>query len=78
VRTVHRDVGSGGCFGANPLRQHLGLGKASVVKELTITWPRDKKQVVLKDVPIDRTIRIVEGKDGFVQLARKPLVLGGK
>ncbi len=78
VRTVHRDVGSGGCFGANPLRQHLGLGKASVVKELTITWPRDRKQVVLKDVPIDRTIRIVEGKDGFVELPRKPVVLGGK
>jgi hypothetical protein len=49
-----------------------------VVKELTITWPRDRKQVVLKDVPVDRTIRIVEGKDGFVELPRKPVVLGGK
>ncbi|MFO1031444.1 MAG: CRTAC1 family protein [Planctomycetota bacterium] len=78
VRTVHRDVGSGGCFGANPLRQHLGLGKAAVVKTLTITWPRDQKQVVLKDVPVDRTIRIVEGQDGFTELPRKPVVLGGK
>ena len=77
-RSVHRDVGSGGCFGANPLRQHLGLGKATVCKRLVITWPRDGKRQELKDVPIDRTIRIVEGKDGFTELALKPVVLGGR
>jgi hypothetical protein len=76
-RTVHRDVGSGGCFGANPLRQHLGLGQANVVKSLTITWPRDRKQVVLRDLPVDRTIRIVEGTDGFAELPRKATRLGG-
>ncbi|MFY9343813.1 MAG: CRTAC1 family protein [Planctomycetota bacterium] len=78
VRSVHRDVGSGGCFGANPLRQHLGLGKATAVKTLTIRWPRDGKQQVLRDLPIDRTIRIVEGQDGFSELHLKPVALGGK
>lgn len=77
-RSVHLDVGSGGSFGANPLRQHVGLGKATLVKTLTIRWPRDRKEQVLRDVPIDRTIRIVEGKDGFTELALKRTVLGGK
>jgi hypothetical protein len=74
---VHRDVSSGGCFGANPLRQHLGLGQAKVVQTLTIRWPRDGKEQVLRDVPAGRTIRIVEGKDGFTELALKPVRLGG-
>jgi hypothetical protein len=77
-RSVHRDVGSGGCFGANPLRQQLGLGKATVVKRLVVTWPRDRKQQELRDVPVDRVIRIVEGKDGFVEIPRKPVVFGDR
>jgi hypothetical protein len=76
-RSVHRDVGSGGCFGANPLRQHLGLGQAKSVKTLTIRWPRDGKTQVLHDLPVGRTIRIVEGKDGFTELVLKPVKLGG-
>ena len=75
-RTVWREVGSGGCFGANPLRQHLGLGTATVVKTLTVIWPRDGKQTVLEAVPADRTIRIVEGQPGSTELPRRPVQLG--
>jgi hypothetical protein len=77
-RTVHREVGTGGCFGANPLRQHLGLGQATVVRTLTITWPRDGKQQVLQDVPCDRVIRVVEGEDRWTELPQTKVVLGGR
>ena len=77
-RSVHRDVSSGGCFGANPLRQHLGLGQAKAVQTLTIRWPRNGKLQVLRDLPAGRTIRIVEGKDGWSELGLKPVQLGGK
>ena len=77
-RSVHREVGSGGCFGANPLRQHLGLGQAKVVKTLEVRWPRSGKTQTLHDVPIDRTIRIVEGQDGFTGIALPKTVLGGR
>jgi hypothetical protein len=77
-RSVYREVGSGGCFGANPLRQTLGLGKATAVKTLEIRWPRSRKVQTLRDVPIDRTIRVVEGRDGFEAVALPRTVLGGK
>lgn len=77
-RSVYREVGSGGCFGANPLRQTLGLGKANVVDVLEVRWPRSGKVQTLRDVPVDRTIRIVEGEDGFTEIALPRTVLGGK
>jgi hypothetical protein len=77
-RSVYREVGSGGCFGANPLRQHLGLGKATVVKSLEVRWPRSGRTQVLRDVAADRTIRIVEGTDGCTDVALPKARLGGK
>ena len=39
IRTIHRTVGSGGSFGASPLAQHIGLGKAARIVDLEIWWP---------------------------------------
>ena len=77
-RSVYREVGSGGSFGANPLRQHLGLGQATVVKTLEIRWPRSRAVQTLRDVPVDRTIRVVEGQDGFTEVTLARTTLGGK
>jgi hypothetical protein len=77
-RSIWRHVGSGGCFGANPLRQHLGLGKATRVQRLEIRWPRSREVQVLHDLPVDRTIRVVEGKDGCEEVALPRTVLGGR
>ncbi|MEJ1240625.1 FG-GAP-like repeat-containing protein [Chryseolinea sp. T2] len=38
VRHVFRDVNSGGSFGASPLRQHIGIGQASVIDAIEINW----------------------------------------
>src|SRR6185369_14670727 len=38
-RMICRTVGTGGSFGANPLRQEIGLGQASAIKRAEITWP---------------------------------------
>src|SRR6185437_7377984 len=37
--TVHRHVSSGSSFGANPLRQTIGLAKATRVESLEVYWP---------------------------------------
>lgn len=39
TRSIHRSVGSGGSFGASPLRQEIGLGRAEGVEEIRIRWP---------------------------------------
>jgi hypothetical protein len=77
-RSVYRHVKSGGCFGANPLRQVLGLGKADKVKTLEVLWPRTGKTQTVSDVPKGHMIRIVEGKDGYTTVPLARTVLGGK
>ena len=76
-RTIYRHVNSGGSFGANPLRQTLGLGRASAVERLEIVWPTGKTQT-LTGVPVDRTIRVVEGESSYTTLPLKRLTLKGR
>ncbi len=38
-RRIHRAAGTGGSFGANPLRQEIGLGRATRIESLEIRWP---------------------------------------
>jgi len=59
-RSVHRTVNSGGSFGANPLEQHIGLGKAEKIDVLEIYWPTSDTTQTFRDVPVDRALRIVE------------------
>ncbi|MEM9293315.1 MAG: FG-GAP-like repeat-containing protein [Acidobacteriota bacterium] len=37
-RSIYATVGSGGTFGASPLRQNIGLGDAESVESITVTW----------------------------------------
>jgi hypothetical protein len=67
-RSVYRTVGTGGSFGANPMRQHLGLGKAAAVDRLEIFWPVTGETQVLRDVPGGQLIRVTEGQDGWERI----------
>jgi hypothetical protein len=68
-RNVCKDVNSGGSFGANPLRQHLGVGSATVIDSLEIRWPGRVGGVgaatgltqVFRNVGVDQFLRIAEG-----------------
>ena len=61
TRSVFRHVNSGGSFGANPLRQTLGLGTATQVKRLIVRWPTSDTQQVFHDLPVDALVTVVEG-----------------
>ena len=61
-RSVYRRVSTGGSFGANPLRQQIGLGKAEKLERLEIYWPTSKTTQVFTDIPMDRFVHIVEGE----------------
>lgn len=61
-RFVYRHVNSGGSFGANPLRQQIGIGAATMVEELQIEWPDDARSVqIFQHIAADQVIRITEG-----------------
>ena len=63
-RTIFRWVNSGGSFGANPLRQEIGLGKAQRVKRLEIYWPTSDTTQTFSNVQVDRSLEITEEESG--------------
>ncbi len=74
-RSIYKHVNSGGTFGANPLRQTIGLGKASRIESLEILWPTTGLTQTFRDVPLDRFIQIVEGEARYTSLQLKKLTL---
>ncbi len=65
TRTIYKHVNSGGTFGANPLRQTMGLGKADGIESLEVFWPASSRTQTFRNVPLDRFIQVVETADRF-------------
>jgi hypothetical protein len=78
TREIHRVVTTGGSFGANPLRQEIGLGRATTVREIRVTWPTSGIVQTFKDVGIDGAYSIKEGVDALVPVTLRPFVLGAQ
>jgi tetratricopeptide (TPR) repeat protein len=74
-RSIYRWVGNGSSFGANPLRQEIGLGKADSITRLEVYWPVSKTTQVFKDVPVRCLIEIKEDASSFTTIPL-PRVLG--
>ena len=73
LQTVHRHVSSGSSFGANPLQQTLGLGKADRVAVLEIHWPTSGTTQVFRDVAVNQAVEITEFAEGYRKLDWKPV-----
>ena len=71
-RSIYKHVNSGGTFGANPLRQEIGLGKATKIDSLEILWPTTGVTQSFHDVPADGCIEVTEGQAAYrtVELKR--------
>ncbi|MFI1744894.1 FG-GAP-like repeat-containing protein [Thalassobellus sediminis] len=62
-RHIYHSVGTGASFGGNSIMAEIGLGKASSIKRIEIKWPHYSKPTnVYNNVPINRTIKIIEGE----------------
>ena len=70
-RSIYRWLNSGGSFGANPLRVHLGLGPATQVKTLEVYWPTSDTTQTFEGVPADQFIQVVEGRDEWESVTVK-------
>jgi hypothetical protein len=73
--TVYRHVSSGSSFGANPLRQTIGLGKAGKIDTLQIDWPTSGTTQVFRDVAANQTIEITELAQAYNKIATRPIPL---
>jgi FG-GAP-like repeat/ASPIC and UnbV len=76
TREIHRAVGSVSSFGGSPFQQEIGLGHASAVERLEITWPRSGRRQVFEDVPLNARLLIREDADGFEVLPVRAYDLG--
>ena len=65
TRSVYKHVNSGGSFGANPLRQTIGLGSATSIDTLEIYWPTSQERQIFRDVPVDQIIEITEAEEEY-------------
>ena len=74
-RTIYRWVSSGSSFGANPLEQHVGLGKAERVAELEVFWPTSNTTQVFKDVAVNQGIEMKESVAAFREREYRPIPL---
>jgi len=76
-RSIYRTVGSGGSFGASPLEQHIGLGKAARIVSVEIWWPTSNTHQTFTDVTMDQFLEIKEFAKDYAKQQRRPFHLGG-
>jgi ASPIC and UnbV len=74
-RSIHRVIGNNGSFGGNPLVESIGLGDATTVDSLVVTWPTSKTTQTFRHLAADQAIEITEGNDAFRVVTRKPLAI---
>ncbi|MGA2807785.1 MAG: CRTAC1 family protein [Terracidiphilus sp.] len=75
-RSIYRAVGSVSSFGGNPMRQHIGVGQASSIREIEIWWPVSGLRQRFRNVAVDRTFHVKEGRDVLDPVEVKPFEIG--
>ena len=73
--TIHREVSTGGSFGANPLEQLVGVGKAERIAELEVYWPTSGTTQTFHNVPVNQAIEIAEFAAVYRKRDYKPIPL---
>jgi hypothetical protein len=68
-RSIYKTVNSGGSFGSSPLRQEIGLGKATSIAEVEVFWPASGVRQTFTSLELDRAYRIQEGAAQAVALS---------
>jgi hypothetical protein len=77
TRSIHRVVGSGGSFGASPLQQHIGLGRAAQKVDVEIWWPASDTRQRFTNVGKNQVVEVTELEREYKTLRRVPQPLIG-
>ncbi len=72
TREIHRAVGTGGSFGGNSLQQEIGLGDATAIDSIQVTWPTTGERQIFRDVAMDRVYRVVEDSPDLIEVTGVP------
>ena len=77
-RSVYKNVNSGGSFGAEPLRQEIGIGQAKSIDEMEITWAGSQTVEKFKNILPDQFLKITEGDNAPEVINLKKLIFKKK
>jgi hypothetical protein len=58
-------IGNNGSFGGNSLIETVGLGDASSVRALTVSWPTSRTTQTFSNLAADQMVVITEGADSY-------------
>jgi hypothetical protein len=72
----HREVTSGGSFGASPLTQHIGLGKGSRISAIEVFWPASGTRQRFENVGVNQRIEVTEFEKTYRTRPVKRIPLG--
>lgn len=61
-RSVFRTVSTGGSFGANNSRVHVGLGSAESVEKIIIRWPGEERLQIIENPDINQVHEIRQNR----------------
>ena len=78
-QSYYHVVGSGGSFGANSIQLEAGLGKATKIESIEVSWygnPKNKQ--VFKNVGMDQIVKLTEGMAEIQKTGYKATPLQGK
>lgn len=78
ARTTFSTVSGGTSFGSSPFRRELGLGRATAIRALEVTWPGSGARQRFENVEMDRSYRVREGAAALVVLPMRPFKLGAR
>ncbi len=70
-REIHRAVGVVSSFGGSPARQEIGLGNATAITHIEVTWPTSGRHQTFTDVSVDSWVRITEDRDDVDVIQRR-------
>ena len=77
TRFIHQVVSSGGSFGDSSLQLETGLGDATAIEAIEVTWPATRETQTFRNVPLDQFVAIREGDPTVRPLVRPKISLGG-
>ncbi len=74
-RDIHLVAGTGGSFGSSSLQQEIGLGAATAIRSVEITWPVTGERQVVTGVSLDGIFEVTEGRPEAVRVEQRPFAL---
>ena len=60
-RDIYATVTAGASFGGSSLQQEIGLGQATAIESVAVTWPASGETQLFADLAMDRAYKIREG-----------------